>query len=351
MKTPITSLLCVMASTDRSVISILILVTPSFNLAATTSFIDPFRAANYLDGKIRFRWTLASVPGGLCQASNGLVVGTQRLADLLNRMFDIVVMSASWTPETGKTPQLLASLRKWARAGSVIGALDTGAFIVADAGLLQGCRATVHYEHIDAFRELYEDIEVSEDIFVRDEKRFSCSGGIASSDIALQLIRSSFGDALANASAHYIFHPSPRPTGTSQNVMHVEPFGSAFPGAIRQAIAIMEQNLENTLPIPEIVGRIKISHRQFNRLFRRHVGKSPAVYYRDIRLDRARGLVTQTDMRMSEIAIACGFASQVHFSRAYRERFGLSPRGDRVDGRIPFEFRAWPMRRPFDINS
>lgn len=330
---------------DQNEIQILILVTPNFNLAATTAFIDPFRAANYLEGDTRFRWALASASGGPCQTSNGLVIETVKLANIQNEPFDIVVMSASWTPETGRTPQLLAALRKWARAGSIIGALDTGAFIVAAAGLLRGHRATVHYEHIDAFKELHGDVDVSEDIFVRDEKRFTCAGGIASSDIALHIIRAISGDALANASARYIFHPSLRPAGTSQNPANSEPLGTHVPTTIRQAIIVMEQHLENALSIPEIADQVKISHRQLNRLFLRYVGKSPAVYYRDIRLDRARGLVTQTDMPMSEIAIASGFASQVHFSRAYRERFGLSPRTDRVDGRIPFEFRAWPMHR------
>ncbi|MBN9273381.1 MAG: helix-turn-helix domain-containing protein, partial [Mesorhizobium sp.] len=114
---------------------------------------------------------------------------------------------------------------------------------------------------------------------------------------------------------------------------------------VRQVISIMELHLEQTLTIPELCRKVDISQRQLDRLFKQYVGKPPALYYRDIRLDRARGLVTQTDMLMSEIAIASGFSSQVHFSRAYRERFGLSPRSDRVEGRIPFEFRAWPMHR------
>jgi transcriptional regulator GlxA family with amidase domain len=334
-----------MTQKPSPIVQLLILVTPSFNLAATTAFIDPFRAANYLEGDTRFRWVLASSAGGQCTASNGFNVQTQKLVDIQNEPFDIVVVSASWTPETGKTPQFLAAIRRWARAGSIIGGLDTGAFIMADAGLLSGRRATVHYEHIDALKELHGDVDVSEDLFVRDEKRFTCAGGIASADIALHVIRASSGDAMANAAARYIFHPSLRPAGTPQNPANAEPLGSHVPNSIRQAIVIMEQHLENPLSIPDIADRVSISHRQLNRLFLRYVGKSPAIYYRDIRLDRARGLVTQTDMTMAEIALASGFASQVHFSRAYRERFGLSARTDRVEGRIPFEFRAWPMHR------
>ncbi|OCC06238.1 AraC family transcriptional regulator [Labrys sp. WJW] len=334
-----------MSNLDQTPVQLLIVVTPSFNLAATSAFIDPFRATNYLEGVTRFRWTLASENGGPCAASNGFVVETQKLGAIHNEPFDIVVMSASWTPEAWRTSQLLAALRKWARAGSIMGALDTGAFILADAGLLRGCRITVHYEHIDAFKELHPDIEVSEDIFVRDDKHFTCCGGMAAADMALHIIRASSGLSMANAAARYIFHPALRPAGTSQNPAGVEPVGSHVPEAVRLAIAVMEQHLENALSIPEIARKVKISHRQMDRLFVRYVGKSPAIYYRDIRLDRARGLVTQTELPMAEIAIASGFASQVHFSRAYRERFGLPPRSDRVEGRVPFEFRAWPMHR------
>lgn len=326
-------------------LQILLIVTPSFNLAATMSFIDPFRAANYLEGASHFRWKIASA-GSSCLASNGVRMETGLLKDVVKETFDIVVVSSSWTPERAATPQLLAALRKWARAGSIIGALDTGAFILADAGLLSGRRATVHYEHIDALKELHPDIEVMEDILVQDEKRFSCCGGVAASDMALHILAARGGDALANAAARYIFHPKLRGAGSSQNPAGAEPLGSTVPDAVKRAIAIMEQNLEDALTIVQICRKLKLSQRQIDRLFRRYVGRSPAIYYRDIRLDRARGLVTQTNMLLSEIAIASGFSSQVHFSRAYRQRFGLPPRKDRVDGRIPFEFRAWPMHRP-----
>jgi AraC family carnitine catabolism transcriptional activator len=107
----------------------------------------------------------------------------------------------------------------------------------------------------------------------------------------------------------------------------------------------MEEHLEQPLTIAQICARVGLSHRQLDRLFARYVRKTPALYYRDIRLDRARGLITQTSLSMIEIAYASGFSSQVHFSRAYKDRFGIAPSKDRIEGRIPFEFRAWPMHR------
>lgn len=334
-----------MPASASQVLQLLIIVTPNFNLSATTGLIDPLRAANYLDGMSRFRWTVASADGGMTPASNGLTIETRRLADVVTDHFDMVVVSSSWAPEAYNSPNVLAALRKFARSGSVMGAVDTGAFILAEAGLLKGRRATVHYEHIDAMKELHEDTEVTEDLYVFDGNRFTCCGGTASVDLGLHILRGIYGDAAANAAARYVFHPGARAPGTPQNPAGVEPLGHATPDSVRRVILEMERNLEEPLTIPELCDRAGISQRQINRLFARYVGKTPQLYYRDIRLDRARGLVTQTEMPMSEIAVASGFASQAHFSKAYHECFGVQPRVDRIEGRIPFEFRAWPMHR------
>ena len=329
----------------KSAFKLLIIVTPNFNLAATMGFLDPFRASNYLDGSILFRWDLASASGGDVVASNGISVRTRALRDVRAQPQDIVIVSSSWAPESYNSAPLHSALLRWARAGVTLGAIDTGAFILAEAGLLKGKRATTHYEHIDSLKELYVDTETSEDLFVYDGNRITCAGGAAATDFALHAIRSMHGDSLANAAARYLFHQALRPQGTSQNPSSVEPLGSTAPSVLKRAIKLMEDNLEDALPIPQICKRVRLSQRQLDRLFAQFVRKSPVLYYRDIRLDRARGLVTQTDMRLSEVAVASGFSSQAHFSRAYRERFGLAPRTDRVEGRVPFEFRAWPMHR------
>src|SRR5215510_4308278 len=334
-----------MSERAQAAVKLLVVVTPNFNMAATVGFLDPFRASNYLDGTALFRWEIASAIGGEVIASNGMSVRTKLLREVQNQRQDIVIVSSSWAPETYNSSPLHGALHRWARAGTTVGALDTGAFILAEAGLLKGKRATTHYEHIDSLKELYVDTETSEDLFVYDDNRITCCGGTATTDFALHIIRSMHGDSLANAAARYLFHQSLRPQGTSQNPSSVEPLGTTAPSILKRAIKLMEDNLEDALSIPQICKRIRLSQRQLDRLFAQFVRKSPVLYYRDIRLDRARSLVTQTDMRLSEIAVASGFSSQAHFSRAYRERFGLAPRTDRVEGRVPFEFRAWPMHR------
>jgi AraC family carnitine catabolism transcriptional activator len=322
-----------------------IAVTPFFNLAATMSFIDPFRAANYLEGTTLFRWQLVSEAGGMVTASNGVEVNTTRFSEAGMNKADMLFVSSSWEPERHVSAALRANLRNAAKRQAILGGLDTGAFILAHAGLLENYTATVHYEHIDAFQELFPKTGISEALWVIDRRRVTCSGGAASLDLALHLIQQSHGSALANAAARYVFAPPIRAHGALQYPENTEPLGNSVPTNVRAAIRVMEANLETPLSIAEVCRHVGLSHRQLDRLFAQCVRKTPALYYRDIRLDRARGLVTQTDLTMSEIAFASGFSSQVHFSRAYKDRFGLPPSKDRVQGRIPFEFRAWPMHR------
>lgn len=333
---------------DTRALQLAMVVVPGFNIAATFAFLDPFRAANYLAGRALFRWVLASPGGGAVVASNGASVETSALPTA-GVPPDIAILSSSWQPEAFFGPPMDACLRRWSRFGTALVGLDTGGFGLAQAGLLDGHRATVHYEHIDAFAETFPNVRVTEDLYVIDGSRMTCCGGQAASDLALQILRAVHGDAVANAAARYIFHDSLRPEGRRQLPEDSEPLGQRAPDTLRRAIQTMEDHLENALPIPRIAAASGLSQRQLERLFNQFVGRSPRRYYTDIRLDRARGLVTQTDLPLGEIALACGFASAEHFSRAYRQRFGLAARRDRVEGRVPFEFRAWPMHGSRDV--
>lgn len=325
---------------------LVILVTPYFNLAATMSFLDPFRAANYLTGSTKFQWRVLSLDGGLVPSSSGLAIETEAMTETGVLKPDLVVVSSSWTPEQSYSDVMTTTLNRWAREGATVGGIDTGAFVLANAGLLKDRKATAHYEHIDALIEMAPNLEVCEDLFVIDGRLFTCCGGIAASDVAFHYLSDYCGADIANAAARYVFHHDVRGAGRSQNPPSIEPFGHVTPGTVRKAIDLMEANLEDPIPIPEICRRVAISQRQLSRLFAQHVQKTPVEYYRDIRLDRARGLVTQTEMKLSEVAAASGFNSQVHFSRCYQQKFGLPPKRDRIEGRVPFEFRAWPMHNP-----
>lgn len=330
---------------DTGPVRVHLLLTPDFNLAATMGFVDPFRAANYLEGVTLFRWRFLSETGGLLRASNGASVETTALAQVQGERPDFLIVSSSWDPVTHMSAPISAALRAADKTRATLGGIDTGAFLLARAGLLKGHRATVHYEHIDAFQEMFPEIEVTETLWVFDGARVTCCGGVAAGELALHIVQRLHGPRLANAAARYLFSQALRDHTAPQNPQDSEPLGARVPATVRRAIRTMEAHLETPLTIAALCERIGLSQRQLDRLFARHVGKTPALYYRDIRLDRARGLVTQTELTMAEVAYASGFSSQVHFSRAYRDRFGLPPSKDRIEGRIPFEYRAWPMHR------
>lgn len=173
-----------MVETAQHPTRLVIVLAPSFNMSATMGFIDPFRASNYLDGQTYFKWDFASETGGFCVSSNGAGIDTHALSDLSHNQPEIVIISTSWNPEKHLTDRLGSVLRQWARSGATLGALDTGAFVLAQAGLLKGRRATVHYEHIDAFQELYPDIEV-----VKISMRWTATGSPAVAAVPRWILR------------------------------------------------------------------------------------------------------------------------------------------------------------------
>jgi transcriptional regulator GlxA family with amidase domain len=319
-----------------------VIMLPSYNCLATSALLDPLRAANYVAGQQLYAWDFISLAGESLIASNGLATSNARRLTDVKPVFDYVFVSSSWTPERHCTGPLKKWLHACDRAGAVLGGIDTGAVLLAAAHLLEGYTATVHYEHLAAFREEFPKVSASEALYVIDRKRWTCCGGLAATDLALEMIRARHGTDLANAAARYIFHDRLRPANEPQRPTGREPIGNPVPKILRRAIKIMEKNLEEPLALSKIAATLDVSQRQLERIFATYAGVSPVRYYLDARLDRARSLATQTDMTVLEIAIACGFRP-THFAKAYRTRFGLTPSKDRIAGRIPFHFRDFPV--------
>ncbi len=322
--------------------TIAMLLLENFNNMAAQAFIDPFRAANYLKGQALYNWPWLSLNGNSVIASNSAGLGPAQPFDQFQGVPDFLVVNASWTPERYRTPGLQNWLRRLAKHGAVMCGLDTGAFVLAYAGLMDGYKASVHYEHIAAYRELFAQSSTGENLFTFDRDRLTCCGGLAAADMALEIIRLQQGLDLANAAGRYIFHERVRAGGEGQLPAMCEPVGYAAPKRLRGAILLMERNLEEPLSVTAIAEHLGASQRQLERLFHIHTGVSPLRYYIDVRLDRARGLLTQTDLPVCEVAAACGFNSPVHFSRTYKARFGITPTRDRTEGRVPFQFRSFP---------
>lgn len=309
------------------------LLVPGFSLMALASAVEPLRVANRLAGRELFRWTLLSPDGRPAAASGGLEVaaaGGVGEAPPLRCLF----VCAGFEPLRHAGARIDGRLRRLARFGVVLGALDTGAFLLARAGLLDGYRATLHWEAIPAFRAAHPEVEVAAELFVVDRDRVTCAGGTAALDLMLDLIARRHGQGLAAAVAEQLLHRGARPGSDGQRPRLPARLGVAD-RRLTAALALMEEHLAEPLPVPALAARAGVRRRELERLFRAKLGTTPSAHHRALRLRRARSLLAQTDLAVAAVALACGFASPEHFSRCYRRLFGQPPSADRGRSALP----------------
>ncbi len=303
------------------------LLLPRFSLLAFASAIEPLRVANLLSGRELYRWHLLSEDGNPVPAANDMLsVVDHGLEDAPT--LPAVVVTASYQHGRAITPGILNWLRRANAFGTALGSVDTGAFALAAAGLLDGYRATTHWEELESFAERFPRIEVQQDLFTVDRNRFTSAGGTAGLDMMLNLIRTQHGQELAAACADTFVYARIRDPRDSQRMPVRQRLATSNPHLIR-AVEAMEHALEDPVSTPAIAQSAGVSTRELERMFRRWLKTTPGSYYRRLRLDRARALLQQTDRPVIEIAAACGFASAAHFSRSYRQRFGRPPSADR----------------------
>ena len=317
------------------------LLMPDFAMLAFSSAVEPLRVANRIAGRPLFAWQIVT-PDGQPAASSG---GTRVLPDCAleacgqpGNLPDTLVVVAGMEVQRFRASPAISTLCRLARSGVRIGALSTGSYLLAWAGLLKGYRCTVHWENLDAFREDFPELEVTGELFEVDGARLTCSGGIASLDMMLSLVAADHGRDLATQVAEQFIHERIRETHDHQRMSLQGRLGISHPKLL-QVIALMEDNLEEPLPRAELARRAGLSNRQLERLFRKYLCRTPTRYYLELRLLRARGLLTQTAMSILNVALACGFVSASHFSKCYREFFNKMPREERQAQERPRERR------------
>ena len=307
-------------------------VIPNFSMIAFATAIEPLRLANRLSGRELYRWQVVSVAGGPIRASNGVLLMTdQSLEDVTirpGRRSPTVVVCSGLGAEHVRDSHLFAWLRRAARTGAAVGALCTGAYLLARAGLLEGQRCSIHWENLPAFREDFPEIEAQADLFEVTENRLTCSGGTAALDMMLHLIAAEYGQELATKVSEQCIVDRIRSSFDHQRLPYRVRHGIHHPKLI-SAIELMEANVEEPLEQEALASYVGLSRRQLERLFGKHLGRTPAQYYLELRLERARNLLYQTTMPIMGVAFACGFVSASHFSTCYRQLYGKTPRAER----------------------
>jgi len=298
------------------------LLVPKFSMLELFCAIEPLRIANRLGG-LGFSWSFISTDGAAVAASNDIPVAASQSLEA-TRDLPILFVMASFEPEATIRRGDQAKLRDLARHGTLLGGIDTGPFILARAGLLRDRRATMHWESLAAFGEEFPDIATSANVFELDRDRLTCPGGTAPIDMMLHLIGLRGGEKLANAVAEQIVHPRIRPGHDPQRMVPAQRYQTDHP-VVLQAIELMEEHLDEPIAVGDLAQRCGLSQRQLERLFGAHLGITAKAFYVRLRLDRARQLLTESRQPIGEIAVATGFASRAHFTRAYRAAYGVAP--------------------------
>ena len=307
--------------------TVALILIPEFTMMPVTSVIEPLRLANRLSEKTLYRWTIHSLDGQPVSASNNIL--TMANGDLETISPDAtVVVCAGLSVQQHTDKRLLSWLRKTARRGSVIGAVCTGAHILAEAGLLDGYRCTIHWENLPGFSEAFPEINATGGLFEIDEDRFTSAGGTTAIDMMLTMIASQHGPDLASAVAEGILHSPIRHHSENQRMSLPARIGARHPKLV-SIIEKMEDNLEDPLSPSLLAKQADLSTRQLERLFRRYLDRSPKRYYLELRLKKARSLLLQTDLSVINVALACGFSSPSHFSKCYRAFYGRTPYRER----------------------
>ncbi|WP_422377922.1 GlxA family transcriptional regulator [Roseibium sp.] len=313
------------------------LLLDDFSHIAFACAVEPLRIANLLHGEELYSWRLASEDGERAVCSNRTVtLVDQGLTDLPPRS-SLFLISGQNVGDRA-SPEVLSFLRRERARGTKIGAICSGAYVLAKAGLLQDRRAAIHWSFHDSFQENFPEVDLCRNVFVADETFVTASGGTAATDLMLHLIGETHGEDLAAAIADMMVYSGVRPADAAQQISLQARHGIRNPH-IAEAIRLLNESAPYYLPTSEIARKIGISTRQLERLFQKHLKVSPKKFAIQQKLTKARNLLLQTEQSISEIALACGYESPSHFIRTYQNRFGVTPHTQRVCAA-----RAEPLR-------
>lgn len=285
--------------------------------------VEPLRIANLVSGAELYRWSLASADGQTATSSSEMGTLVHHRFEAIPACDRLFVVSGL-NMRAQDTRSLVVALRRAQAHGARIGALCSGAYILAKAGLLDGMQAAIHWEFHDSFMEEFPEVNLVRSVFAADERIVTASGGTAAADLMLHLIERDHGYDLSVAIADQMVYNAVR-NGTAEQRVSLQSRNGMRNRHLARAIEIMRQHIDDPVSPAAIARDLGISTRQVQRLFGAYLNTSPKKYLMEMRLERARNLLLQTESAISDVAVACGFLNSAHFSRAYRTAFGISP--------------------------
>jgi transcriptional regulator GlxA family with amidase domain len=315
-------------SPARRLLEIDLLVLDDVSLMCLSACIEPMRAANRVAGEAVYAWRLLSVTGGPIRTSSGIVVQADARFEpgAVRETFWLV---ASFNAIGQASRVLCANLRRLNRRGLPIWGVESGGWVLAQAGVLDGHKATVHWEDLEDFAARYPKIDVKADRFVIDGRYATAGGASPMLDLNLELIRRRQGVAVSLEVASIFVYDQVRAADHPQPRLTLGLLAARDP-RVTQCLDLMTKAIEAPLPISLLAQKVGLSTRMLEKLFVRTVGKTPGAFYLELRLSSARRFVVDTRKSMTEIAVLTGFGSGSAFTRAFRARFGQTPRAARL---------------------
>lgn len=299
------------------------LLLDGFSHLAFSCAVEPLRLANHVSGQELYRVSLASENGKTATCLSGFEVAVHaEFSDLPE--CDHVFVLASKDMKQRCTRPLLGALRYKRTHGTRIGGLCSGAWVLAELGLLNGLRTALHWDYHDSFKETFPDVKLVTGVFVGNEKHLTAAGGTATADLMLHLIEQEHGRDLAMVVADQMVYSAVREETVAQRVSLQARIGNRN-RHLAEAVEIVRNSLEEPVSPGFVAESVGISTRQLERLFQKYLQTSPKKFMMDQRLERAQKLLLQTEQSVIEIAIACGFDSPGHFAKVYRSKYGITP--------------------------
>jgi transcriptional regulator GlxA family with amidase domain len=304
------------------------LVYPGYSLMAL-AVVTGFEVANAMAEGPFYDLHFVSETGGPVRTSAGIALQTEALTD---KPFDTLVVGGATVPEPS-TPGLIAFVRDAPKRHRRIAAVCTGAFVLAEAGLLEGRRATTHWAHARDLQRAYPQAKMDEDrIFVNDGPIWTSAGMTAGIDLGLALIESDLGPEIAKAVARKLVIYHRRGGGQSQfsALLELTPKSDR----IQSALTYARENLHKPLTVPDLADAARLSPRQFSRAFHAETGQSPAKAIETLRVESARNLMEQSRHPIDVVARQTGFSDRDHMRRAFLRAFGQPPQVLRRNARL-----------------
>ncbi|MEI8703471.1 GlxA family transcriptional regulator [Mesorhizobium sp. ISC15] len=306
-----------------------ILLLPGFSQLSLSSFVDPLRLANSISGRSFFEWAVSSPDGEPVECASGIFVSVGKsfasVASYLrsNGLPNMVIVCAGEKVERHASASLMNILRLYRRHSVPISALGTATWLLAESGILTDAACTIHWNKLAALSETFGRLHVTNSLFVRDGDVVTCAGEFASFDLAMELISDHLGRDNASAVCRHTTAGQWRSGSCRQWETGGEYVGVSK--KVAEVARLMEQHIEDPLPLQDIAKCVGLSRRQVERLFERHVSCSPKRYYLRVRVEWAKRLIEQTNLPLLEVAVASGFLSSSHFSKCFRDVFGTAP--------------------------